>query len=144
MIKKGNALDDLSDLSQKISTRERLINVIELESKKLSTEIKANEKQLKNYNNQLKKLKKEYADMVVKTHKSKSQQSRAMFLLSSQNFYQAYKRMEYMKQYTSFRKKQCVEIVKQTDYISKLNDSLFYQKEIKDTLILSEKRQKES
>ena len=140
---KGNALDDLSDLSQKISTRERLINVIELESKKLSTEIKANEKQLKNYNNQLKKLKKEYADMVVKTHKSKSQQSKTMFLLSSESFYQAYKRLKYMQQYNDYRKKQGEDIIVKTNEIKEFNNSLIKKKKEKENLIAAKKSQKE-
>ena len=140
---KGNALDDLSDLSQKISTRERLINVIELESKKLSTEIKSNEKELKNYNNQLKKLKKEYADMVVKTHKSKSQQSKTMFLLSSESFYQAYKRLKYMQQYNDYRKKQGEDIVVKTNKVKEFNNSLIKKKKEKENLIAAEKSQKE-
>ena len=80
--------------------------------------------------------------MIFKSYKSKSQQSRAMFLLSSQNFYQAYKRLEYMKQYTSFRKKQGEEIVVQTNVIQKLNDSLSLKKKSKDSLISFEKEQK--
>ena len=57
-----------------------------------------------------------------KSYKSKSQQSRAMFLLSSQNFYQAYKRLEYIKQYASFRKKQGEDIVIQTDFIENIKE----------------------
>lgn len=49
-----------------------------------------------------------------------------------------------MKQYTSFRKKQGEEIVSQTVFIGKMNDSLLYQKQIKDTLILSEINQKKA
>jgi hypothetical protein len=47
---------------------------------------------------------KDYAKMIVKSYKSRSEQSRAMFILSSENFLQAYKRAQYLKQYTSFRK----------------------------------------
>lgn len=141
--KKSNALDDLKDLSQKINVRERLIETIELETKVLSKEIKSNEKQLKDYNNQLKKLKKEYADMVVKTHKSKSQQSKTMFLLSSESFYQAYKRIKYMQQYSDYRKKQGEEIIVKTKDIEKLNDSLIQRKKSKELLITDEKDQKD-
>ena len=62
-----------------------------------------------------------------------------MFLLSSQNFYQAYKRLQYLKQYTSFRKNQGEEILFQSTLVHKLTDSLLYQKKIKDRLLLSEK-----
>ena len=139
---KGNALDDLKDISQKIGARERLIKVIELESQKLSKEITLNEKQLATYNEQLKKLKKEYADMVVKTHKSKSQQSKTMFLLSSESFYQAYKRLKYMQQYNDYRKKQGEDIVVRSNEIKHFNDSLVQKKKAKELLISDEKSQK--
>ncbi len=141
--KKSNALDDLKDLNQKIDVRERLIETIELEAKSLAKEIRLNEKQLKKYNNQLKSLKKEYADMVVKTHKSKSQQSKTMFLLSSKNFYQAYKRLKYMQQYSDYRKKQGEEIIIKAKDIELLNDSLVQRKKVKEVLISDEKDQKD-
>ena len=139
---KGNALDDLKDLSQKINARQRLIETISLETVQLSKEIKANEKQLKDYNSQLKKLKKEYADMVVKTHKSKSQQSKTMFLLSSKSFYQAYKRLKYMQQYNDYRKKQGEDLIVKTTEIKKFNDSLIQKKKSKELLISDEESQK--
>ena len=64
-----------------------------------------------------------------------------MFVLSSQNFYQAYKRLEYIKQYTAFRKKQGEKIVLQKAVIKKLNDSLVVKKREKDKLLLAEKEQ---
>ena len=48
-----------------------------------------------------------------------------------------------MKQYTSFRKRQGEEIGFQTDLVKKMNASLLFQKQVKDTLILAEKYQKE-
>ena len=76
--------------------------------------------------------------MIFKSYKSKSKQSQLLFLMSSESFQQAYKRVQYMKQYTKFRKKQGQEIVLQTDVIKKLNDSLLYTKQAKDTLIKAE------
>lgn len=140
--KEKNALEDLKDINKKIKVREQLIATINSEASILSKEISKNELKIKKLDKKLSDLKKDYADMIFKSYKSKSQQSRTMFLLSSQNFYQAYKRLEYMKQYTKFRKKQGEEIKIQSNIIQKLNDSLWYQKKIKDTLILSEKKQK--
>ncbi|MHB0755901.1 murein hydrolase activator EnvC family protein [Polaribacter sp. M15] len=140
--KEKNALEDLKDINQKIEARNKLINTINLEAKLLSNAISKNEKKRNTLNKNLEILKADYADMIYKSYKIKSQQSRAMFLLSSQNFYQAYKRLEYMKQYTKFRKKQGDEIVIQKKIIEKLNDSLLYQKKVKDTLVLAEKNQK--
>lgn len=140
--KEKNALDDLKDINKKIEVRSKLISTINAEASILSKEIAVNEAKLTKLKKKLAELKEDYGDMIFKSYKSKSQQSRTMFLLSSQNFHQAYKRLEYMKQYTSFRKNQGEEIVKSTNFVEKMNDSLFFQKNVKDTLILSEKQQK--
>jgi septal ring factor EnvC (AmiA/AmiB activator) len=140
--KEQNALDDLRDLQLKIDARNKLIATINLEAKLLSREIVANQKKINKLNKKLTDLKADYGEMIFKSYKSKSQQSRMMFLLSSQNFYQAYKRLEYMKQYTSFRKKQGEQIIVQTAVVKGLKDSLLDQKKVKDALILSEINEK--
>ena len=140
--KEKNALEELRDLNQKIELRNKLLVTIESETKLLSRKINANASKLKKLNTNLASLKEDYAEMIYKSYKSKSQQSRLMFLLSSQNFYQAYKRMEYIKQYTKFRKKQGESIVMQTKVIESVIDSLNIQKIEKDTLLVFEKNQK--
>ena len=138
----NNALEDLKDLNQKIEVREKLIATINLEAKLLSKEISSNEKKIAQLHKKLAALKKDYAEMIYKSYKSKSQQSRMMFLLSSKNFRQAYKRLQYMKQYTSFRKKQGEEITAQTVLIAQFVDSLRLQKMEKDTLMVFENEEK--
>jgi septal ring factor EnvC (AmiA/AmiB activator) len=80
-------------------------------------------------------LKKDYAGMIVKSYKSRSEQSRAMFLLSSENFLQAYKRAQYMKQYASYRKTQGVEIKVKTSELTDFNEKIVVQKTAKQKLI---------
>jgi septal ring factor EnvC (AmiA/AmiB activator) len=139
--KEENVLEDLKDLNQKIDVRLRLILTINAEAKILAREITKNKTKIAKLEKELLVLKADYAGMIFKSYKSKSQQSRIMFLLSSKNFHQAYKRFEYMKQYTSFRKRQGEGIGFQTDLVKKMNDSLRFQKQVKDTLILAEKDQ---
>jgi septal ring factor EnvC (AmiA/AmiB activator) len=139
--KEKNVLEDLKDLNQKIDVRLRLIATIKAEAKLLATEITKNKREIAKLEKELLVLKADYSNMIFKSYKSKSQQSRIMFLLSSQNFHQAYKRFEYMKQYTSFRKRQGEGIGFQTDLVKRMNDSLLLQKLVKDTLILAEKDQ---
>jgi septal ring factor EnvC (AmiA/AmiB activator) len=139
--KEENVLEDLKDLNQKIDVRLRLILTINAEAKILAKEITKNKTKIAKLEKELLVLKADYARMIFKSYKSKSQQSRIMFLLSSKNFHQAYKRFEYMKQYTSFRKRQGEGIGFQTDLVKKMNDSLRFQKQVKDTLILAEKDQ---
>ena len=139
---KSSALDDLKDINQKIDVRESLIETIGLEIKELNKEIASNQKKLNNYEAELAALKKDYGNMVFKSYKSKSHQSKTMFLLSSESFYQAYKRIKYMEQYKDFRKKQGEKIIIQTGIVEKFNDSLHLKKVEKQGLISQEIEQK--
>jgi len=64
-----------------------------------------------------------------------------MFLLSSENFFQAYKRFQYMKQYTSFRKMQGEEIQVKTFELEALSDSLKVKKDQKQLLLNKQKKE---
>ena len=79
--------------------------------------------------------------MIFKSYQSKSQNSRIMFLLSSENFFQAYKRFQYMKQYTSFRKNQGEEIQIKTTELKALTDSLKIKKDQKQALLSDKKKE---
>lgn len=140
--KEKGVLEDIKDINTKIVVREELIKTINLEAAILNKRVKKNQQKIDELNVQLNALKKDYADMIFKSYKSKSQQSRMMFLFSSENFYQAYKRMKYMNQYADFRKKQGEEIVIQTKIIDELNNSLLIEKQEKDTLALIQEEQK--
>ena len=137
-----NALEDLKDLNQKISIRAQYISTINLEVESLSNTIAIYEGDIKQLEIKLIKLKEYYAEMIYKSYKSKSQQSSTLFLFSSKSFYQAYKRVKYMKQYASFRKKQGEEVYLLTNKFLRLKDSLLVQKKLKDTLLSNEKEQK--
>ncbi|MDG2195000.1 MAG: peptidoglycan DD-metalloendopeptidase family protein [Polaribacter sp.] len=137
-----NALEDLRDLNQKISIQTEFIESINKEVDYLSAEILQNQQEIQQLSKKLKSLKKAYAEMIFKSYKSKSKQRQLLFLLSSENFQQAYKRLQYMKQYTLFRKKQGEKIIEQTAIIKTLNDSLVFKKQAKDALILAEQEQK--
>lgn len=141
--KEKDLLSEVKDLNDKIKTREDLINAIANESKELGNEIYLNQLEINKQKRNLEALKKDYASMIYKSYKSKSQNSRIMFLLSSENFYQAYKRFQYMKQYTSFRKNQGEEIQQKTAELQILTDTLKVKKEEKQTL-LNEKQREQS
>ena len=84
--KEKNALDALKDIFKKIEVRTQLISTIHLEAEILSKEITTNQIKLSQLSEKLVRLKKDYADMIYKSYKSKSQQSRTMFLLSFGRF----------------------------------------------------------
>jgi murein hydrolase activator len=127
---------------QKIRLKENLIETNENQTKVLAKNMTKNQMEINKLNKELDTLKADYAKMIVKSYKSRSQQSRAMFILSSQNFLQAYKRAQYMKQYSSYRKMQGDEIIDKTNEISGVNKKLNIQKEDKIKLIKENETEK--
>lgn len=128
-------LSQVGDITQRISATENLIRVTNQQANLLTRNISGNINKISALREELKLMKDDYAKMVQKSYKSKSQQSRIMFLLSSDNFLQAYKRVQYMKQYAKFRKKQGEGIRAKTEELQKLNESLISQKKTKQKLI---------
>ena len=139
---KGNVLDQMEALDKKINVRQQLIRVTNQQSNLLNRQINANIRNISKLRSDLKSLKEEYATMIQKSYQNKSQQSRLMFLLSSENFFQAFKRMQYMKQYTQYRKEQGEQIMVKTDELTQLNIDLTNQRKEKDQLIATNNRAK--
>lgn len=125
----------VEDLNYKVNVRKNLIKITNDQANLLTREINDNQKEISNLRDQLTQLKENYAAMVVKSYKSKSEQSRVMFLLSSDNFKQAYKRLQYIKQYNAYQKQQGEDIKAKTEKLQELNTSLLKQKEDKQKLI---------
>jgi hypothetical protein len=108
----------------KIQLREKLISTTEKQAKLLNDDIYTNQLKINKLKKELEVLKEDYANMIVKSYKSRSERSRAMFLLSSQNFMQAYKRVQYMKQYAGYRKSQGDEIKIKSTELAVYNEKL--------------------
>jgi septal ring factor EnvC (AmiA/AmiB activator) len=133
--KEKSAVNVVIIQSTKIKLKEKLINTTEKQTKLLSNDMYINQMQINKLEKELLTLKEDYAKMIVKSYKSRSSESRAMFILSSESFLQAYKRAQYMKQYTSYRKMQGEEIKTKTKELSNFNDKLSIQKTAKQKLI---------
>ncbi|CAZ95841.1 murein hydrolase activator EnvC family protein [Zobellia galactanivorans] len=133
--KKGNVLDQMEALDNKIKVRQKLIDVTNQQSNLLNKKINDNIRVITKLREELEALKDDYAMMIQKGYQSKIQQSKLMFLLSSENFYQAFKRMQYIKQYTEFRRKQGEKIVVKTEELGKLNAGLTIQRKEKERLV---------
>lgn len=141
---KGTVLDQMEMLDQKINVRQQLIRVTNQQSNLLSRQINANIRNIAKLREDLEILKEEYATMIRKSYQNRSQQSRLMFLLSSQNFYQAFKRLQYLKQYTQYRKQQGVQIASKTEDLITLNNELTTQRKEKEQLIAENKAAREA
>ncbi len=127
---------------EKIGLKEKLIKTTEKQTKLLNNDIYINQVKINQLNKDLEQLKKDYSAMILKSYKSRSEQSRAMFLLSSENFLQAYKRAQYMKQYASYRKMQGQEIEGKTLQLVGYTNKIVVQKTEKEKLIQENEKEK--
>jgi septal ring factor EnvC (AmiA/AmiB activator) len=143
--KKEKSAVNLIDIqNKKIKLKERLINMTEKQTKLLNNDMYINQVQINKLKSQLQVLKEDYSRMIVKSYKSRSEQSRAMFILSSKSFLQAYKRAQYMKQYTNYRKLQGEEIQSKSDQLAVYNGKLNVQKVAKQKLIKENEKERTS
>lgn len=120
----SNSMDQLLKLNKKIDARQEIINTIYEEVKLLDRKIEKNKTAIANLEADLQELREEYAKMLYYTYKNRSSYNRLLFLFSSKNFNQAYKRLKYLQQYTSYRKRQAQLIVKTREEINKKIEAL--------------------
>ncbi|MEX0287486.1 MAG: murein hydrolase activator EnvC, partial [Flavobacteriaceae bacterium] len=78
---KGTILDQMEGLDQKINVRQQLIRVTNQQSNLLNRQINANIRNIAKLREDLEVLKEEYAKMIQKSYRNKTQQNRLMFLL---------------------------------------------------------------
>ena len=132
---KKSTLSEVEDIQLRISVRKQLIRVNNEQANFLDNLININQRDIDKYRIELKKLKEEYAFMIQNSYKSKSMQNRLMFVFSSENLLQAYKRLDYLKQYNAFRKKQGIKIKNQTLNLQDLNKDLILKKRQRKELV---------
>ncbi|HTJ53523.1 MAG TPA: peptidoglycan DD-metalloendopeptidase family protein [Cyclobacteriaceae bacterium] len=114
-VQKKNTLGELSALKQRIQQQEDLINSIKGEMSFLDTEIGENNGIIQVLEEDLKKLRKEYAAMIFAAQKANNSATRLTFLFSAQSFDQLVMRLQYMNQYAQTRKLQAEQIIKVQD-----------------------------
>ena len=134
--KKAMVFSDIENLTYKILRKEELVKLTNQQINLLDKEIKLNLTQQLELEIQLKEVKIAYGEMILKSYKTKSGKNRLMFLLSSETFFQAFKRMQYMKQYASFRKTQAIKITSLTNEFKTANEMLIIKKETKEELLI--------
>ena len=130
-----NAIDEIDDIQVRLNVRSELIKVTNMQANLLTKRININQRNIDTQRKELDELKKEYAKMIQKSYASKSYQNRLMFLFSSKNFLQAYRRIQYLKQYARYRRNQGLEIAEKTKLLQNLNKILIEENEIKTKLI---------
>ncbi len=110
--KKKNTLGELNALNQRIVEQKNLITSIRNEIGLLNGEIRENNGIIAVLDEDLRKLKEEYAAMLFAAQKASNSTTRLTFLFSSDSFDQLVMRLRYMEQYGEARKLQA-ELISQ-------------------------------
>ena len=131
---KKTSLQYISYLNKKIGSQERLIQISNIELSlikkqinKLENEILFTEQQIDKKGKEIIALKKEYGKMLYSLQKNKNDRNSLMFIMSSETFNQAYKRVLYLREYTRMRKAQTLQIIKSQDSLSANSERLLFQ-----------------
>ena len=98
-------VSNAEDINYKIKLQENLINNINSQLNLILREIDRNENRLSDLKQRELTLKDELSKMLLSAYKKKSNLNKLMFVFSSTSFQQAYKRIQYFKQYANFQNK---------------------------------------
>ena len=141
--KKKNAFNDLESLTYKINKTETLIKLTNDQINLLNFQVEKNEDKIDKLNVEIIAARKDYSDMIFNSYKSRLKENRLMFLLSAENFLQAFKRSQYFEQFSKNRKEMALSIQIKVGTVKKIIDTLKTKISEKDSLInfnLSEKK----
>lgn len=141
---KKSVVSVVEDLNYKISVRKNLMRITNQQANLLTREINSNQNEISKRRDKLKILKDDYGNMIVKSYKNRAAENKLMFLLSSSNFQQAYRRLQYIKQYADYQKQQAIIIKQETENLKRLNQDLLRQKREKQKLVAENKAAKAS
>ena len=136
-------LNQVSLTDKKIKNRQKLINACNEQIKMLEREISRGEANIESLNGTLRKLREEYAKMVVFAYKNKSHYDKLEFLFAAEDFNQAMQRMRYIQQFTEARQTKMDQIVNTQKKVSAEVESLRKNKEEQAALLAEEQRQQE-
>ena len=98
-------VSNAEDTNYKIKLQQNLINNINSQLNLILREIDRNENRLSDLKQRELTLKDELSKMLLLAYKKKSSLNKLMFVFSSTSFQQAYKRIQYFKQYANFQNK---------------------------------------
>lgn len=103
-------VNKLTLLNNDIRTRKKLIRTINAEIGALDREMVGLQAQKRTLQEELDVCREDYARLIRETHYADMQQSPLLFLLSADDFRQMLRRIQYLQQFTAYRKEQARKI----------------------------------
>ena len=151
---KNKSLNYLKFISTQINNLKKLVNTLSAEIRINEKEIIKTEKEIFNVKRRIStekknyiKLKEEYAKMIYSMFLNKTLRNSVIFIVSAKDFNQAIERIQYLKQYSSFRKNQTNKIeesksklIKEQNILEEQRSKLLNEKIRKKQLINEKKK----
>lgn len=134
--------NEISLINDEIALREQLIQEYQADAGKIGENMIHNEKEIEQLHEKVDLIKKEYSDMIYNGYKHRGSYSKLAFILSSKDFYQAIRRVDFLRQYTEQRKFQLNEIYSASAEIQNIQGLLESQRSEKIILGQSEAEEK--
>jgi septal ring factor EnvC (AmiA/AmiB activator) len=107
---KAASMTALQTLNQKIQTREALIKTMDRQIRRIDRDMAAKEREIEALESRIDSLKSDYADLIRLAQRQQRPTQKILFVLSSNSFTQAAKRIQYFKDMAAYREKQVHQI----------------------------------
>ena len=111
-----NSLNSLRLIDNQIKSREELVRVFDNQVRVAEVEITEKQHRIIRLKKRMNNLKSQFRSMMIYSYKHRGNHRNIMFILSSQNYNEAYKRNNYLKKLAEIQKKQ-VAIIRQTQKV---------------------------
>lgn len=131
-----STLSELNIINKQIAFKEELLVNINNQLTETTNQIARNKKEISSLKKELIELKAEFKEMIRFAYKNRKKEYNVMYLFSSEDYNQAYRRMKYIEQYTENRKKKAQEIKTMQVKLGKENEELLANIEEKKELIV--------
>ena len=132
---KAETFSDIEKLSLKIERKQEFIKLTNKQINLLNKDLQENQTKQDQLSIELSQVRSAYKELILQSYKARSGKNRLMFVLSSETFFQAFKRTQYIKQYAVYRKAQANKILKLSEELNKVKEELNERKQIKQQLL---------
>lgn len=139
--KKNKTSNELKILNRKIELRTEYIKNLNKELLEIETNIFENTKLIGSLENDLINIKKEYARLIYNAYKNRDRENYLLYILSSNSFNQAYKRIKYIQLYMAYKKRQVNLIRAYEKVIRKKNEELAQNKQNRESLLAEREKE---
>ena len=135
------SLGKLNLLNTRVTQYNRLISGMNAEINQVDRQINETSARIRQMSNEIEKLKAEYAQLLHHAYKNKGRYNKLIYVLTSKDFNEAYRRMNYFKQYSEYRKKQVDDITKAQNDLNEAIERLSKEKAEKEKLLAEQRKE---